>query len=247
MRKSDGLILTIVDQLTELGLPCMATSFEASCRSKDFFKKDIVTLMSEIVDSEYQHKISQRYQGRLKKARLIGAPQDIGKCIDSKDRKYLPAGITKDLATLDFIKEGLNVCILGPSDSGKSYLARAIGIQACIDNRVGYFHCGEFLEEMVALKENDYPKYQRRMKYYSKIELVILDDFLLHTVSDEREIKVLFEIMEKRSELGVSTIVCSQREPKSWKSMILNDEVSSNAIMKRATKHFTVIIRPATK
>ena len=69
----------------------------------------------------------------------------------------------------------------------------------------------------------------------------------MHTVSDEREIKVLFEIMEKRSELGVSTIVCSQREPKSWKSMILNDEVSSNAIMKRATKHFTVIIKPATK
>jgi len=247
MRKSDGLILTIVDQLTELGLPCMASSFEASCKSKDFFQKDIVTLMSEIVDTEYQHKISQRYQGRLKKARLIGAPQEIRKCVDSKDRKYVPTGITNDLATLDFIREGLNVCILGPSDSGKSYLARAIGIKACANYRVGYFHCGEFLEEMVALKESDYPKYQRKMKYYSKIELVILDDFLLHTVSDEREIKILFEIMEKRSELSVSTIVCSQREPKSWKSMILNDEVSSNAILKRATKHYTVIIKPTTK
>lgn len=144
---------------------------------------------------------------------------------------------------VDFIKEELDVCILGPFDSGKSYLARVIDIQIRIGNRVGYFHCSEFLnKEMVALKENDYPKSQCKMKYYSKIEFVILDDFLLHTVSDEREIKVLFEIIEKRSELGVSTIVCSQREPKSWKSMILNDKVSSNAIMKRATKHFTVII-----
>lgn len=247
MRKSDSLIPTIVDQLTELGLPCMASTFEESYRSKDFLKKDIVTLMSEMVDAEYQYKISQRYQWRLKKARLLGAPQDISKCVDSKDRKYIPAGITNDLRTLNFIKEGLNICILGPSDSGKSYLARALGIQACIQNRVAYFHCGEFLEEMVSLKEDNYPKYQRKMKYYSKIDLVILDDFLLHTVSDEREIKVLFEIMEKRSELKVSTIVCSQREPKSWKAMILNDEVSSNAILKRATKHFTVIIKPTNK
>lgn len=32
-----------------------------------------------------------------------------------------------------------------------------------------------------------------------KLDLLILDDFLLHTVTDEREIKVLFEIMVKRS------------------------------------------------
>ena len=76
------------------------------------------------------------------------------------------------------------------------------------------------------------------------MDLLILDDFLLHTITDEREIKVLFEVLEKRSELSKSTIVCSQREPKSWTSMILNDEVSSNAIMKRATKHYTVVIEP---
>ena len=75
-------------------------------------------------------------------------------------------------------------------------------------------------------------------------DLLILDDFLLHTVTDEREIKVLFEIMEKRSELCKSTIVCSQREPNSWASMILNDEVSANSILKRATKHYTVVIKP---
>ena len=48
--------------------------------------------------------------------------------------------------------------------------------------------------------------------------------------------------LEKRCEAQKSTIVCSQREPKSWASMILNDEVSANAITKRATKHYTVVI-----
>ena len=83
-----------------------------------------------------------------------------------------------------------------------------------------------------------------RQALESGCDLLILDDFLLHTITDEREIKVLFEVMEKRSELSRCTIVCSQREPNSWASMILNDEVSANAILKRATKHYTVVIQP---
>ena len=77
---------------------------------------------------------------------------------------------------------------------------------------------------------------------YLKWELIILDDFLLHTITDEREIKILFELLEKRNERQKSTIVCSQRDPDSWKAMILNDEVSANSIMKRATKHYTIKI-----
>ena len=97
---------------------------------------------------------------------------------------------------------------------------------------------------MVAMKQANYAKYQKKIRFFMKLDLLILDDFLLHTITDEREIKVLFEIMEKRSELSRSTIVCSQREPNSWASMILNDEVSANSILKRATKHYTLVIQP---
>ncbi|NDO48228.1 hypothetical protein FMM75_01955 [Lachnospiraceae bacterium MD335] len=62
------------------------------------------------------------------------------------------------------------------------------------------------------------------------------------TTLDEREVKILFLILKKRCEAQKSIIVYSQREPKDWASMILNDKVSANAIMKRATKHYTVVI-----
>ena len=39
-----------------------------------------------------------------------------------------------------------------------------------------------------------------------------------------------------------STIECSLRSPSSWTSMILNDEVSCNSVVKQVTKHFTVLI-----
>ena len=115
-------------------------------------------------------------------------------------------------------------------------------IKACNRYNVGYFHSEELLESMVALKEQDYDKYARKMKKYLKWELIILDDVLLHTITDEREIKILFELLEKRNEQRKSTIVCSQRDPDNWKAMILNDEVSANSIMKRATKHYTIKI-----
>lgn len=54
-----------------------------------------------------------------------------------------------------FVARGYNLCILGESDAGKSYLAKAIGIKACNRYNVGYFHSEELLESMVALKEQD--------------------------------------------------------------------------------------------
>jgi len=50
--------------------------------------------------------------------------------------------------------------------------------------------------------------------------------------------------LEKRIETSQSTIVCSQRGPGKWKVMTINDEVSANAIMRRATKHYIVVIHP---
>lgn len=200
--------------------------------------------IANLVEPEYQKKMNKRILSRLRSAHLRGCPQEFTNCVDSAEREYLPRGITETLSTLDFIESGLNVCILGPSDSGKSYLAKAIGITACNSYKVEYHHCESLLEALVALKAQDYSKYQKRLKKICGAALLILDDFLLHTITDEREVKILFEILEKRCEINLSTIICSQREPASWSSMIHNDEVSANAILKRATKHYTVVIKP---
>lgn len=244
MKKVSDPVSALIEELNELELFSMAASLEELYHSPDFGNFDRISLLQKLVDPEYEAKTSQKYKNRLKRAHLTGGPQDYQSCKDSPERAYLPEGITTTLGTLNFIRDGLNICILGPSDSGKSYLEKALGIKACVQYRVGYYHCENFLEEMVALKNNDFRSYQKQIRYNVKLDLLILDDFLLHTVTDEREIKVLFELMEKRSELSKSTIICSQREPKSWAAMILNDEVSSNAIMKRATKHYTVVIQP---
>ena len=247
MRKANDILYRIEDQLGALGFTHMASTLDELYHSKDFLEMNHLSVISAMVEAEYEERIARRFRTHMRTAHLTGCPQEIEQCKDSNVREYLPRDITSTLASLEFIHEGLNVCILGPSDSGKSYLAKALAIKACYDFKVAYYHCQSLLEEMVSLKQVDYPKYQRRMKRLNKCELLVLDDFLLHSISEEQEMKVLYELLEKRSELSRSTIVCSQREPKSWKSMMLNDEVSANAIVKRATKHYTVVINLKTK
>lgn len=237
-------VAPLIDALNELGMPMMAATLDGLYRSKNFLEMDHLSLLTAMIEQEYSAHTTKKLNNRLKRAGLISFPGQISDCMDSGEREYFPTGITESLGEMSFIRDGMNICILGPSDSGKSYLAKSLGIEACHDYRVAYHHCESLLEELVSLKGRDYGKYQRKIKFLVKLDLLILDDFLLHTISDEREIKVLHELLEVRSELSRSVIVCSQREPKSWTSMMLNDEVSSNAILKRVTKHYTVVINP---
>lgn len=237
-------VAPLIDALNELGMPMMAATLDGLYRSKNFLEMDHLSLLTAMIEPEYSAHTTKKLNNRMKRAGLISFPGQISDCMDSGEREYFPTGITESLGEMSFIRDGMNICILGPSDSGKSYLAKSLGIEACHDYRVAYHHCESLLEELVSLKGRDYGKYQRKIKFLVKLDLLILDDFLLHTISDEREIKVLHELLEVRSELSRSVIVCSQREPKSWTSMMLNDEVSSNAILKRVTKHYTVVINP---
>ena len=123
---------------------------------------EIVVFVAVLPYSQYIY--AEGIQCRLRSAHLRGCLQELTNCVDSAEREYLPRGITEALASLDFIDSGLNVCILGPSDSGKSYLAKAIGIVACNNYKVEYHHCESLLEALVALKVQDYSKYQKRLK-----------------------------------------------------------------------------------
>ncbi len=242
MLTGKNLLNTLVDELNELGLPNMAAELDRLYAMPGFLEMDHLTLVSELISSEYRDKISKRINNRLRSAKLIGCPAEIENCEDSKEREYLPSGIPQLLSTMDFVPKGFNICILGASDTGKTYLAKAIGIKACNEYRVGYFHSEELLETLSAQKQLDYRKYERKMAALFKRDLLILDDFLLHTIEDETEVKILFALLEGRSERQKSTIICSQRAPENWRTMIMNDEISANAIVKRATKHYTVMI-----
>ena len=119
----------------------------------------------------------------------------------SSDRSYEPTGITDVLSNLNFISDHLNVCILGAAASGKSYLAKAIGIQACQQFSVEYHTCEDLLSDLAELKKSNYEQYTRKIKHLTRLDLLILDDFLLHTIDDHR--RPLVNRTQQRDRLNV--------------------------------------------
>lgn len=82
--------------------------------------------------------------------------QELANSVDSAWRTH---GITETLSALGFVESGLNIYILGLSDSGKSYLAKAISIAACNSYKVEYHHYESLQEALVAIsKAQDYTK-----------------------------------------------------------------------------------------
>ena len=122
MLTGKALVESLVDDLNVLGMPNMAATLEGMYSSPGFLEMDHLTLIAELIGAEYRDKISKRVNNRLRYAKLIGCPAELEKCIDSTQREYLPQGIPQLLASLDFIPKGFNVCILGASDAGKTYL-----------------------------------------------------------------------------------------------------------------------------
>ena len=106
-------------------------------------------------------------------------------------------------------------------------------------NKAG--NCEDLASELAAVRKTAYKQYQKKLKSIINLDLVILDDFLLHPITEDDEVKALYDILEKRNELSRSCIICSQRESKAWPSMLMEDEVSSNSLLKRVTKHYNVM------
>lgn len=233
---------SILEELDELNLNHMADELENLYNQPAFVNTGRLELISAIIHAEYTATIDKRYTSRLKKAMLNGNDNCLDQCVDSKERQYHPRDIIQTLSSLKFIPNGLNLCIFGASDCGKTYLARALGAEACREYRVGYYHCDDLASEMAAIRKLDYKQYQKKVKSIINLDLVILDDFLLHPITEDDEVKALYDILEKRNELSKSCIICSQRDPKAWPSMLMEDVVSSNSLLKRVTKHYNVMI-----
>ena len=193
MIKGDDLLMDLEEQMQTIKLPLMALKLDELYRSPKYLHMDKLDFLSELLAPEYRDKVTKTINNRLRTAHIIGTPCEISSCKDTKKRSYEPHGAPKTLSSLRFIEDGQNVCILGASDSGKTYLAKALGASACEKFRVSYNRCSELLESLVALKIEDYSRYERRMRKILNFHLLILDDFLLNTIADEREIKILLE------------------------------------------------------
>lgn len=180
------------------------------------------------MDIEWSRRKSNRL-GKLIKNADFHFP---GACVEDieyhSDRKLDKAQITK-LSSCAYIGQAHNIVILGASGAGKTYMACAFGITACRNfYTVKYVRLPELLNELAVARGAGV--YQKIMKQYKKVSVLILDEWLLVPLQDS-EARDLLEIVEARYKKG-STIFSSQFAPAGWHGKI-GEGTLADAILDR--------------
>ena len=137
------------------------------------------------------------------------------------------------IAQGDYIHQGQDLLITGSTGVGKSYLATALGYQACIDGyRVKYYNTTRLLAKLKMAKSDG--TYLKEIAKIERQQLIILDDFGLQAMDNQNRMAFL-EIIEDRHGKG-STIITSQLPVSQWYD-IIGEKTIADATMDRLVHH----------
>jgi DNA replication protein DnaC len=215
-------------KLRELNLSEMIEAIDSQSRESALITLSFEDRMKMVVDYVYQKKYNTKVQRLIKisKFRITNATYH--------DICYIDRGLDRqaiiEISTCQFIDTHTSLIFHGFTGSGKSYLACAIGKQACMQGiSTRYIRIPDLLmlrDEAILTSQG----ISKLLKKFSNYKLLILDEWLLDDLSDEEQ-HFLFELIERRHDT-TSTIFCTQYKKEDWHSR-LGGGVHADAIMDR--------------
>ncbi|MTW88338.1 AAA family ATPase [Virgibacillus dakarensis] len=219
---------TTLTKLTEMRMSAMAETYQEQLRNPEYQEMTFEDRFGLLVDMEWSRRQNNKLERLIKSAQLSNNQAAVEDIEYHPDRKLDKSQILR-LATGNYIEEHHNIILKGASGNGKTYLACAFGIAACRQfYKVKYVRLPDLLDELAVARGEGV--FRKVMKQYKKVNLLILDEWLL-TPLKGNEARDLLEIVEARHRTG-STIFCSQFDPRGWHEKI-GEETLADAILDR--------------
>ena len=179
-----------------------------------------------LVDREVIDRDNRRFTKRLKAAKF--KEQAMIEDINWSPKRKLDKATFMQLASSQWIAHHQNVVFCGPTGTGKTWLACALGYRACLDGYTVYFRrLSKLFQEISAAKLDGTSL--SLMNKLAKYDLLILDD-LAHAFNDN-ERRAFFDLVEDRSKTG-SMIITSQLPVDRWHDLI-GDPTAADGILDR--------------
>ncbi|MDD2426435.1 MAG: IS21-like element helper ATPase IstB [Eubacteriales bacterium] len=218
---------TTIQKLEELRMSGFIRAYRdimETGRNKDFTTEEII---SHLVQAEWDDRYNRRLKRLITRARF--RYQASMEQIDYMAKRDLDKNQMLRLSSCSWITNKQNIIISGSTGLGKSFLASALGHQACMQGyKVFYRNCSKLFDELKIAKADG--TYIKEIGKIEKHDLLILDDFALKPLDNNQRL-ILLEILEDRHGKR-STIITSQLPVSKWHDVI-GDPTIADAILDR--------------
>lgn len=216
-----------LEKLQSLRLTGLLKALDAQRRLPDIDALGFEERLGLLVDQELTERQNSRLQARLRQAKLKhrACVEDI----DYRAPRGLDRSLLAHLASCQWLRQGLNLIINGPTGVGKTWIACALAHQGCREGFSAlYLRLPRLLEDL-SLAHGD-GRFTRLMAGFARIDLLILDDWGLAKFTAQQR-RDLLELLDDRHG-SRSTLVTSQLPVEHWHDLI-GDPTLADAILDR--------------
>jgi DNA replication protein DnaC len=217
----------VLQKMKQMKLHGMALAFKTSIEQESLAQLTADQMISFLVDAEWDDRNNRRIDRRIRNARFRykANVEQIDFAID----RNLDKNLLNRFAECSYIGKNENILITGSTGIGKSYIASALGNQACMLGYKVFYASASKLFAMLKMAKAD-GSYIRESAKIEKQDLLIIDDFGLQAM-DNHSRSVLIEIIEDRHGKR-STLITSQVPVKQWHDVI-GEKTIADAILDR--------------
>ncbi|RLD80631.1 MAG: ATP-binding protein [Bacteroidetes bacterium] len=180
-----------------------------------------------MMEKEVKHREEKDKERRTKYARL---PLSFN--LDLYDFSF-SSGIEKrqlnQLRELGWLEQNFNIILMGPSGTGKTYIAAGLCFDAVQHGYRAYFKSMEDLIRILKLKDitrNAAVEYKRIIKAH----LLVIDDIMMFPVTQQDAIAFFNLVNELHDKASI--VITTNKSPKQWADVI-KDEVLTTALLDR--------------
>lgn len=196
-----------------------------------------------LVDAQYLAIHNKRISRALREAKLRQSTASLA-ALENPEKRNLDRALLAQLGSGAYIHEHLSVLITGATGTGKTFVACALGEQACTQgHRVLYARLPRLLEELhLAHADGTYPRLLGRLL---RTDLLILDDWGLGTLTEAHSRDVL-EVLEDR-EGRRATVVCSQLPVEHWHKWLCDPTVADAILDRLVHRSYRLVLKGPSK
>ena len=216
-----------LEKLRIMRLEGMADALEEQRRQSNISDLDFEERLALLVERQCLWKENRGLATRLKYAQF-----KVSTSLEDIDYRH-PRGLKRaqidQLRSNGWVGKHQNCLITGPTGTGKTHLASALGHQACRDGHRALSFSGPKLFRELQTAHAD-GSLARLLKKLARLDLLVIDDFGLAAVSP-KQYRDFFEILDDRHGQG-ATLITSQFPVAQWHELI-NDATVADAIMDR--------------